>query len=273
MAKRYVSLWFRHLKTDWLTLRQPQLANKALVLCTPSHGKMLITATNRLVESQGINIGMAVADARAIYPLIEVKDDNPAIAEKLLNRLAEWCIRFSPFVSIDPPNGLIIDATGCSHLWGGDEAYLEEIIKRIKEKGYDVRGAMADTIGLSIALARFGKDKLVIAPGNNMEAILPLPTASLRVDPEIIVRLHKLGLWQISDFIKMPRSSLRRRFGQELIKKLNQAIGFEDEFIQPVQPVEPYQERLHCLELIVTGIGIEIAKIIGNIMWKTSERR
>ena len=160
MAKRYVSLWFRHLKTDWLTLRQPQLSNKALVLSTPSHGKMLITATNFLAEKEGIHSGMAVADARAIFPSIEVMDDNPSLPEKLLNRIAEWCIRFSPFVAIDQTDGLIIDASGCSHLWGGDEPYLNDIIKRLKDRGYEVRGAMADTIGLACALATIWKRKI-----------------------------------------------------------------------------------------------------------------
>ncbi len=258
MAKRYVSLWFRHLKTDWLTLRQPQLSNKALVLSTPSHGKMLITATNFLAEKEGIHSGMALADARAIFPSIEVMDDNPSLPEKLLRRIAEWCIRFSPFVAIDQTDGLIIDASGCSHLWGGDEPYLNEIIKRLKDRGYEVRGAMADTIGLACALARFGKEKLIIPPGYDLEAILPLPTASLRVNPEITVRLHKLGLWQIKDFLKMPRSALRRRFGVELLEKLDQAIGIKEEIIHPIQPIEPYQERLPCLEPIVTATGIEI---------------
>ena len=259
MAKRYVSLWFRYLKTDWLTLRHPELANKALVLSMPSHGKMVITDTNFLAEQQGINKEMAVADARAIYPAIEVKDDIPDVAEKLLSRLAEWCIRFSPFVCINPPDGLILDVSGCPHLWGGDEPYLEEILKRIKSSGYDLRAAMADTIGLSIAWAKFGKGNIIIKPGNNLEAILPLPTASLRVDPEIIVRLHKLGLWQIKDFIRMPRPSLRRRFGKDLLLKLDQTLGLVEEIIHPVQPLEPYQERLPCLELILTATGIEIA--------------
>src|SRR5205085_309425 len=72
-------------------------------------------------------------------------------------------------------------------------------------------------------------------------------------------RLEKLGLRQISNFISMPRSSLRRRFGQQFLKRLDQALGCEEEFIQPVIPINPYQERLPCMEPIVTATGIEIA--------------
>ena len=57
----------------------------------------------------------------------------------------------------------------------------------------------------------------------------------------------------------MPRPSLRRRFGPQLLMRIDQALGYEEELISPVQPLEPYQERLPCIEPIVTATGIEIA--------------
>jgi protein ImuB len=92
-----------------------------------------------------------------------------------------------------------------------------------------------------------------------MEALVSLPAASLRLEIDTIDRLQKLGLRQVKDFLSMPRSALRRRFGRHIIMRLHQALGVEEEFIQPVLPVQPYQERLPCLEPIVTATGIEIA--------------
>src|SRR5436190_11749651 len=155
MAKRFVSIWFCHLTTDWFALHQPQLRNTAFVLSSPSHGRMLITSANAIAQSLGVYSGMALADARAIIPGLHFLDDKPGLPEKLLNRLAEWCIRFTPFAAINPPDGLILDVTGCSHLWGGDDPYLTEIIKRLEARGYHVRAAMADTIGTAWAVARF----------------------------------------------------------------------------------------------------------------------
>src|SRR6478609_1800830 len=131
MAKRFVSIWFRHLATDWFTLRQPQLKSLPFVLRMPSHGRMVISATNFLAEIKGINKGMVLADARAIIPGLEVQDDKPDLVHQLLTRIGEWCIRFTPVVAVDPPDGLLLDATGCSHLWGGDVPYLDDIVKRI----------------------------------------------------------------------------------------------------------------------------------------------
>ncbi len=84
MAKRFVSVWFRHLVTDWFTLRQPSLRNLPFVVSTPSQGRMIITAANALAEAEGIHPGMAVADARAVMASLQVLDDKPGMAEKII---------------------------------------------------------------------------------------------------------------------------------------------------------------------------------------------
>lgn len=256
---RFVSIWFRHLSTDWFTLQQPHLKEIPFVLRAPSHGRMIITATNAIAETKGIYQGTVLADARAVIPDLEVKDDHPDLIEKLLRRLAEWCIRFTPIVSVNPPDGLLLDVTGCSHLWGGDAPYVQEIARKLMARGYDVRLAMADTVGAAWAVARFGRKKLVIEEGKCLEAILPLPPEALRVEEETVDRLHQLGLRRVEQFINMPRASLRRRFGQSFLLQLDRALGHELELLQPVEPVELYQERLPCLEPIVTATGIAIA--------------
>ncbi len=258
MEKRFVSIWFRHLATDWFALRQPHLKGLPFVLRTPVHGRMMITAANQVAEARGISTGMVLADARAIFPKLEVLDDKPDLAEKLLTRLAEWCIRFTPVVSTDLPDGLLFDASGCSHLWGGEESYIKDIIRKLSGRGYDVRAAMADTQGVAWAVARFGKQHIV-DPGKNIEALLSLPPEALRLEPETIWRLHKLGLHKISQFIRMPRPALRRRFGQHFLSQIDKALGQQLEMLSPVIAPEPFHERLPCMEPIVTAKGIEIA--------------
>lgn len=220
---------------------------------------MVITAANIPAEQKGIYSGMVLSDARAAVPNLDVQDDRPDLAGKLLRRLAEWCIRFTPVVAVDMPDGLLLDVTGCAHLWGGETQYLNVIIRKLTARGYDIRAAMADTIGVAWAMARFGDTSCVVEPGRHIEALLPLPPESLRLEPEAVERLHKLGLRQVSRFIKMPRPSLRRRFGVQFLTRLDQALGRQEETLEPVIPVVPYQERLPCLEPIVTATGIEIA--------------
>lgn len=259
MANRYVSIWFRYLSTDWFSLRQPHLKSLPFVLRTPSHGRMIITAANAVAKSKGIHIGMALADARALHPELEIQDDKPDLIDKLLARIAEWCIRFTPIVATDPPDGLLLDVTGCTHLWGGDDAYIKDITQKLQLRGYTVRLAMADTATLAWGVARYGKEPLVITASTHLNTLMSLPPEALRPEADVVERLHKLGLHHVHQFINMPRASLRRRFGKHFIQRLDMALGQEMEVIKPIRLVEPYQERLPCLEPIVTHTGIEIA--------------
>lgn len=259
MSKRYVSIWFRFPGTDSFARHQPGIRNTPFILISPVKGKMIVSSANELARKQGIVTGMTAADARAILPTLSYFDENREDFAESLVAIAKWCIRFTPIAAIDPPDGIILDVTGCAHLWGGETNYLKEINYRLKKSGFDTRISIADTIGAAWAIARYGEGNLIIKPGEQMNALLPLPPAALRISPNIIERLEKLGLRQLKNIISMPGSALKRRFGQELISKLNQALGFEMEMIEPVIVPEPYQERLSCFEPIITATGIEIA--------------
>jgi protein ImuB len=259
MPKRFVTIWFRHLKTDWHSIRQPELRSVPFVLAIPDHGRKIITAVNIPAQQQGIEPGMVVADAKAILPSLKIIDDDPALAGKLLKTISKFCIRYTDAVSIDLPDGLILDSTGCAHLWGGEKKYIAEINARLTNRGYDVRATIADTIGAAWAIAHYGGSSPIIESQKQNEAILPLPPAALRLEPEVADRLYKLGLRKIVQFIHIPRVALRRRFGMFTLLRIGQALGHEEEKILPVIPIEPFRERLPCLEPIVTLTGITIA--------------
>lgn len=259
MAKRFLSIWFRYLTADWLSLHKPELKEHPFVFAVSVQGRKLVTSMNAIAEAKGIDINMPTADAKAIVPGLEIFDDKPGRNLKLLKGLGEWCIRYSPIVSLDPPDGLIFDISGCAHLWSGESEYLNEVVKRLNSKGYYGRAAIADTVGTAWAVSRFGKMTPIIAEGKQTEALLPLNPAALRIEGAVSQRLHKLGLNQIRNFIGIPRSVLRRRFGDDLLQRLGQALGQEEEVIKPIQVHQPFMERLPCLETIRTATGIEIA--------------
>ena len=259
MNKRFVAIWFKHLKTDWLRKKKPDLKDAAFVLAKPDHGRMIITEVSAVAKTKGIYAGMIVSDAKVIYPALEIIDDIAGLNEKLLKNIAEWCIRYSPIVAVDLPNGIILDATGCTHLWHGEEGYLKDIINKLKSFGYNIRAAMADTIGTGWAVSRYGKVKAIIETGEQQQALMPLPPVALRIESEINKKLQKLGLTEIGSFMNMQPSALRRRFGADFLLRLNQALGTKEEYIQSVIPLAEYSERLPCLELIQTKTGIEIA--------------
>lgn len=267
MGKRYMAIWFRYLAADYTTRKQPALKDIPFVLAAKVRGRMVISAANALAAAQGIGEGMVVADARALIPGLEVLDEQPSLHEKLLYNIGGWLIRFTPFVAVDLPDGLLLDITGCAHLWGDERGYLQSILAKLKEKGYHVRAAIADTIGCAWAVARYGKIKAIISPKEQLDALLMLPPAALRLEQPVIEKLQKLGLYAIKSFITMPRPALRKRFGQHTLLRIDQALGTQEEILTPIQAFEPYSERLPCLEPIVSAKGIEIAlqRMLGTL--------
>jgi protein ImuB len=93
--------------------------------------------------------------------------------------------------------------------------------------------AIADTIGAACGFARYGKASIV-EPGSHITAMLDLPAQALRLESATVEQLFHLGLHYIKDFTGMPRSALRRRFGELILTRLDQAFGTKDEILQPV---------------------------------------
>lgn len=259
MGKRFVAVWFSHLRTDWFSRKEPWLKEKPFVLRRLYHGKMVISAINAMAAQLGIYKEMVLADARAVFPGLEVRDDEDGLSERLLGHMAEWCIRFSPFIVTDVPEGLIIDASGCTHLWGGEMPYVSDIKRRLELRGYSLQIAIADTAIIACALSRYSGEKISIATDKLPETFLNLPPEALRLEEKTVEALHKLGLTRIRHFIGMPRSSLRRRYGEHIIDRINKAIGIKEEIFEPIFPPEPFEDRLPCLEPIITITGAEIA--------------
>ncbi len=259
MLKRYLYIWFRYLATDRLVKTTPELRDKPFLLYAPEHGRMVVRAASQNLTREGISPGMVVADVRAIFPEVEVFPEDTVAERKLLKDLAEWCLRYTPVVATDSPNGLILDISGCPHLWGGERSYLEAIITRLRKGGYDVRAAIADTVGAVWAVAHYGKNETIVESGKQEEALSPLSPAALRLESSTLQRMEKLGFRQIGQILGIPRLNLRRRFGDDMLVRLEQALGSVQEFLQPIQPAPVYEERLPCLEPIRTAPGIEIA--------------
>lgn len=254
-----MAIWFRHLTTDWLTLKRPDLKNVPFVFTAPERNRIVITAANPLAEAKGVYRGMAAADAKAITTDLRVLDHITGKEAKLLRQLGLWCTRYTPIVAIDLPHGLMLDISGCAHLWGSERGYLKEIVNKLRTSGYDARAAIADTPGTAWAVARYGKQTPIIPAGEQAQALLNLPPIALRLDVLVLEKLQKLGFSSIRSFMQIPRTVLRRRFGEGFLLKLAQALGLEEEVLTPLVPPIPYTERLPCLEPVRTKKAIEIA--------------
>ncbi|WP_205520906.1 DUF6504 family protein, partial [Propylenella binzhouense] len=196
-------------------------------------------------RSAGLRPGMSIAHANALVAGLAVTDANPDADEAGLRQLAMWAARrWSPIAAPDPPDGILIDATGCAHLFGGEEAMLARIASKLERAGVTVRAAIADTLGAAHAVARFGGEPVsVVAPGRTAETLARLPVAALRLEPEVAGDLHRFGFKRLGQLYGEPRAPLNLRFGAELGRRLDQALGRAFEAITPLFPEEAPRRR------------------------------
>jgi protein ImuB len=194
---------------------------------------------NAAAADLGLRIGMPLADARAMYPTLIVDHADDTADHRLAEAVTDWLGRYTPLVGLSPPGGMMLDITGCAHLFGGEEAMRKDIGRRLAVQGFKSRIAIAGTPGAAWAFARFG-DKRIVADEELRETLLPLPLAALRIDADKIDALTRVGLKKIADIVDRPRAPLAARFGAHLLRRLDQALGHEEEPIVPRLPLPPY---------------------------------
>jgi protein ImuB len=197
---------------------------------------MRLTGLDETAEARGLKKEQGVAEARAMFPKLDIVEEDPAADLRFLEAIADWCDRYTPLVALDGRHGLFLDITGCAHLFGGERALLKDVLARLFQMGLDVQGAISSSPGLSSAVCRFGHGGVV--EDEEIEQVLaPLPVAALRLDERTVESLRKLGLKYVVDILNAPRAPLVRRFGANLLLRLDQALGHDEEPISPRLPV------------------------------------
>lgn len=209
---------------------------------------------------------MAATQAHALVLGLAVHDATPEEDAAGLDRLALWALkRYAPIVAADPPAGLVIDATGATHLHGGDAAMLADLVERLGAAGIAARAAMAPSWGAAHALARFAPQPVsVIAPEHLSESLAALPVAALRLPPEMVDGLRRLGFDQVGELAAQPRAPLLLRFGPELGRRLDHAFGQAFEIVTPIESPELIQVTRNFAEPI--GAPETLARYTGLLV-------
>lgn len=239
-----LSLWLPRFLTDRVKRLREVIA--PLVIYGKRGNADLLTAVDEAAERLGLHTGMALAQARAMHPAIEAVAEEAEADAALLDTIADWCLRYTPLVACNAPDGLLLDIGGCAHLYGGEQALVSDLGRRIARAGFAYRVAIAGTIGAAHAAARFG-EPAAYAQGDERDIISPLPLAALRLEPATVASLARVGLKRVGDIIDLPRSPLTARFGAGLMRQLDRALGQEHEPLNPRLPVAPYvaERRFH----------------------------
>jgi len=176
-----------------------------------THGPV-VHSLNQTARDRGIRGGSRIVDVQAIHPDLHVEAADIEGDFILLHRLVHWSRRWCPWTVKDADDGLVLDVTGCAHLFGGEAALLRDICQRFAMQGLTARVAMAPTRGAAQALARYGPAQIICTSQDVAQVLSPLPVVSLRLDTQTARLLDRLGLKTIGALADVPRVALMRRF-------------------------------------------------------------
>lgn len=205
--------------------------------------------------------GDILADARAKIGRIQVRPADPAADDAALRRLALWATRYTPAVACwgeaNGADGFFLDVTGAAHLFGGEEALLADLMRRLSNFSLPARLAVADTPGAAWALSRYHSAPAVIAPpGMEAQATAPLPVEGLRLTHDTSTTLRRLGFKRIGALTGAPRAPFAARFETELLRRLDQALGHAAEPLDFVVPPPVYHSTRYLLEPVFTAAAV-----------------
>jgi len=220
---------------------------------TETAGRRLLAAVSPAAAGAGLAPGMPLADALSFLPGLATRPADPAADAAGLTRLAEWCGRYSPWTAPDGADGIKVEITGSAHLWGGEAALAADVMARLSRQGIAARLAVADTIGAAWAVARFAGQpatSALVASGDMRAALAPLPVEALRLDPVAVQGLRRVGLRRIGELYPMPRDPLARRFGEIVVRRLDQALDALPEPLSPLGETPSRRIRLSFPEAI-----------------------
>jgi len=265
-GRRIAAVWMRDFSIN-IAFKKGFFQRKSIaVLFRHEAGRDWIFAASAGAQAAGIAPGQAVADARSLYPGLAAHEADPARDRRALERLADWCGRYTPWVGVDETAGsgeagLFLDVTGCAHLRGGESGFLAHFDRHLCHFNLDSRLSVAEAPGAAWAWARFrppGSDPILTA-GTAAAALGPLPVEALRVAVATAETLRRLGLRTIADLARLPRPAVAARFGATLLRRLDQALGRAPESIAPRRPPADYAVHRDFAEPLMVPAALPAA--------------
>ncbi|MER5173461.1 Y-family DNA polymerase [Thioclava kandeliae] len=244
--RRIISMWFPRLATDRVLRGSSVTGPFALTLRVVNAERL--SCLNDAAEKAGLACGMSAADARAFCPDLLTAPARPDLDARFLSGLRRWALRYCPWVGREGADGLVLDVTGSTHLFGGEAQMLEDMRARALRTGLTLRLGAGHTRGAAWAFAHYGQ--------GHIQDLAELPVAALRIDPQTVTALQRLGLRQIGDLQSAARAPLARRFGVGLMERLDQAMGIMPEPVTPEEEAPSFATRMSLPEPI--GLSADV---------------
>ncbi|GBD41226.1 hypothetical protein HRbin39_00604 [bacterium HR39] len=204
-----------------------------LALVDRTRARPRVVAVNAAARARGLGVGADVGEARLRVPDIVLLPDDPPARTRALVRICRGLRRLSPRVVPEPPDGVLLDVTGCAALFGGEAALVRAASDHLRRLDVAVLAGLGDTPEEARLRARFAAR----APED-------VPAPALAGDPRLVRTLHRLGLRRLSDLAALPRAAVARHLDPALARRLDALAGRREEALAALPEAPRFRVHL-----------------------------
>jgi protein ImuB len=199
-----------------------------------------------------------------VFP--ELADEKQSAA--VLQRLCLHAQRFTSFVSIEPPNALLLEIRGSLKLFGPLEtlhAAIDAVWRRLELPAHS---ATAPSTLAALWIARCGPLRAGTsdsAPpsiedfGALAGQVAKLPIACTAWDIARLQTLRAMGVTRMGELLRLPRAGLARRLGTAAVQDLDIALGRQSAPRRAFVPRERFRARCDLETEIENAVYLEKA--------------
>ncbi len=204
----------------------------------------LVGVSNDSALAKGVRPGMALSAAYALAPAMHVKKRELQRETETIERLAAWAGQFTPNVSLENHEGLLLEVAGSLSLFGGIDPIMTRLRAGIIALGFTASIACAPTARAAWWLALSGKETIVRDEACIAAKLAALSIYTLGWSGDQLAMLTAIGTNTLGEVMALPRAGFARRFGRALLLELDQACGRVAEPRRFFTPPEQFETRL-----------------------------
>jgi protein ImuB len=183
-----------------------------------------------------------------VFP--ELADEKHSAA--VLLRLCMHAQRFTSFVSIEPPNALLLEIKGSLKLFGPLETLHAAIDAGWRRLALSAHSAVAPSTLAALWIARCGPLRAGTSGGGPLciedlgalaGHLAKLPIACTAWDIARLKTLRAMGVTHVGELLRLPRAGLARRLGTTAVQDLDIALGRQSAPRRVFVPRERFRAR------------------------------
>ena len=189
------------------------------------------------------------------------------LAAAVMEQLADWVTRFTPNVSIDADQALLLEIRGSLQLFGGPERIQALLRQGLHARGHKPVISCAPTVRGSLWLARAGIECTLLTRDELRHRLLPVSVEYLGWPAATLKMLTQMGIRTLGECARLPRQGFARRLGPARLHELDQGFGRSPELRRPhVVPVH-FADTLElpvettCVAALLAGFQRLLARL------------